>query len=450
MYQAKVRGGIKTLTLVFVFTVLTIVPGAFAGPWKFSKSTEFSFRSTYYPDALNPEVNRSAQAFHFTGSASLKWKRDFKLKLLPVAQWDPVNLSKRERAWVDLQEGYLQFQKELYVIQLGFNQFTWGVTDVYNPLDGVNPRRYFDPLQSPKMGVASAFLKLDPVPLVSVELIYIPTNRKSQLPGENSRWLPRDYLRNRQVATTDGNVTIQLPERMKYRYEKDEVLNQALSNNYGARALFLLPSLDIQVAYFNGAAGSPATGLSLTGSLAKLLPEIVIEADPDVGIIPIYYRHQFYGGSAVYATGEWIFRYENTFNRPISKRSDLPVASQSHVFEIEKSFLIFKQNFTFLLLGTYSKTSDQASNDSTSLFRLFDKAGILAIRYAPSSKWSSVASLLYDTVKFGKLAHGEVSYLLRDGLRISAMGDVLAGKPETPVGTYRRNDRVSLGLQYSF
>ena len=63
-----------------------------------------------------------------------------------------------------------------------------------------------------------------------------------------------------------------------------------------------------------------------------------------------------------------------------------------------------------------------------------------------NEQWTALASLLWDIQFKGNLEHLEASYKIADGWTARLAGDLLDGRPETPLGTYKRNDRVLLSL----
>jgi len=418
---------------------------SFAGDFKTDGSLDFTFQGPYYLETQPTAIPRSEQIFHLSAPLSAKWKKWLKFKFTPEAQWDPSNPSVREKSYWDVTEGYAQAQFRPVTLQAGMNVFTWGATDIANPLDIVSPRRFFDPLNSPKLGTPSLALKVDGSP-ISFEALYIPVQRKSILPGEQSRWLPRQMIRNRSVSTDDGPASILLPDPIVYSYADDQDIQAALKNNYGARLLGQFHGLDVSLVAFDGAAVAPATDLSLSGSIVSLKPQLVIQADSGVKITPVYFRHRVYGASVVYTLGEFILRAEGSYDLPLTSRADLPATTTSGVFEVEKSLSIGKDTITLIGELTYSHQDAAADNFSTSLSRIFDRAIILAVRYSPTEQISLLASLLHDTEFHGEFAHFEGSYAIRDWVKATLSADILGGETGTPIGTYADNDRVTAGL----
>jgi hypothetical protein len=81
---------------------------------------------------------------------------------------------------------------------------------------------------------------------------------------------------------------------------------------------------------------------------------------------------------------------------------------------------------------------------------MFDRAAMGALRWAPSEYWTATVSYLRDIKYKGDLWHGEASYKIADGWNTKISGDFLNGAMETPLGTYRNNDRVTASLLAQF
>ena len=73
-----------------------------------------------------------------------------------------------------------------------------------------------------------------------------------------------------------------------------------------------------------------------------------------------------------------------------------------------------------------------------------------ALRWAPDETWTVLASYLNDTKFKGDLWHGEATYKITDGWRAKLSADLLDGGTETPLGTYKRNDRATVSVLAQF
>ena len=105
------------------------------------------------------------------------------------------------------------------------------MTDGFNPVDIVNPKQYFDPLHSRKKGVLSLLVS-ESLPLFDYDFLYIPTNPGGSMPGEESRWLPREVFIPLDSA---NNTVLLLPESLRNHYGTTTDLDNARDNNFALR-----------------------------------------------------------------------------------------------------------------------------------------------------------------------------------------------------------------------
>lgn len=413
-----------------------------AGEWKSSASAEITTESMFWlAGTVGPDDKNFRQLGSIKATGSLK-KDKFRVKFTPYFQWDPMNPSQKEKNYWDVQEGYVQYQKLPWTLQAGLNTVQWGDTDVFNPLDVVNPRRYSDPFRSEKISSPIVLVKKD-FENFFIEGIYIPVQRKTVLPGTNSRWLPRDFFTSRSFSALGANGKITLPSNLRYSYSASRELNNALSNNYGLRIKFRLSGFDWTLAGFEGAATSPTINLyPVTLTFLNLSPP-VLQAAPDVGLRPTFYRIRMGGTSFAWVLGPMILKGASAYTEALKWDSSLPQRTIENVLGIERSI----GDFTLLLQGTYiDRGTASDDTNSVSLARMFDGAAMLGARWGVNERFTILGSYLRDTKFKGDLIHGEVSYKLQDGITSKLSGDSIAGNKETPLGSFARNDRATFSL----
>ena len=407
--------------------------------------------SIFYHRKVFP-TNQILETGRLSLGTTLKPGADFRVKFSPIFQADPFNNSTSERVWSDLPEGYIQYRSSGWVIQAGYNTFTWGVTDGYNPLDVLNARRYQDPLKQEKLGALSLSIKKD-VENLSFEAVYIPLQRTSILPGEKSRWLPRQILTTTSIGDGSQSAMLNLPPELDYHFNSRQDRDGALENNLGLRIQIngLVQGLDASLVAFNGgSASSPAIDVTASGTLVQLLPILIIQADPVVTLTPVYYRKWIYGGSLVYAIEGVIFRAETAITRLISKGPDLLGNAEEFILGIEKPVSIAAHDLTLILQGTYANHSAPISNGVTSLNRIFDRAIIVGARLSLSEKLTLLTSGLLDTQFHEELAHLEWNYNLTDNWKLGISGDAIWGGSDTPFGAFSSNDRMMVSIKTVF
>jgi hypothetical protein len=418
-----------------------------AAEWKFDADADIELEGLY---STQSQVGPDDRGFRGIGTfkfpSTLRSGRAFRLKLLPLAQVDQQNVSQNERFYWDFPEAYLQYQSLPWTFQAGLNVFQWGDTDVFNPLDVVNPRRYFDPLRSEKIGTPALVVKRD-FKKFFVEAIYMPVQRRTLLPGEDSRWLPRDIFRTRSVGTGEyGTWRVLLPKNLRYRYQQHIEIDDPLKNNFGLRAKFRFSGFDWTVAAYEGSAPAPTVTVGLIRLTGGSLASKTISVDPDVQLLPIYYRNRMYGTSFVWVLGDFLVKGASAVNKPTQADIDLPKKAWENALGLERTFGLGEGSVTALVQGTYVRRDEDVVTNSISLARMFDRAVMGALRWAPDERWTVLLSYLNDLHFKGSLVHSEVAWRIADGWRTKVSGDFLSGPTETPLGTYKDNDRVTLSL----
>jgi hypothetical protein len=451
----------------FLAAALFLLPhSAQSAEWKFSSGAELEAESLYYPGgAFGADDQTVRGIFSAKAPTTLRCGRAFRFRAVPYVQYDPWNVSSRERFYADAPEAYFQVSSLPWTFQAGLNVFTWGDTDVFNPLDVVNPRRYFDPLRSEKVGTPAVVVKRE-FENFFVEGVYIPVQRRTFLPGEKSRWLPRDVYRLRSLGTSEGAVRLNLPKDIAYRYVESDETQDALKNNFGVRFKFRLPGFDWTIAGFQGAALTPEVGpkeISVKlGGISVVNGVKTFDVDPDVALQATYYPVRMTGTSFTWDTAGFLVKgalaYTHVLNRsgedraanPELRKLGLPTRLWESALALERSFSVGSGTLTALLQTTYVERGDNLDTNSISIARMFERAGMGALRWAPSESTTVLASYLQDLKFKGSLWHVEGSYKLTDGWRAKVSGDALSGPTETPIGTYRANDRATVSLAATF
>ncbi|MGZ3693294.1 MAG: hypothetical protein ACXWQO_03760 [Bdellovibrionota bacterium] len=438
------------------FTLLVVALPFFfvsaqAADWKYSLNGETELTGLHWQNSVGPDTKKNRGIINQKLPMAVKYGRQWRFRLLPIAQYDPSNVSKSERFFWDVQEGYLQFQSLPWTFQVGMNVFSWGDTDVFNPLDVVNQRRYFDPMQSEKLGAPTVLVKRE-FEKFFIEALYIPKQRKTLLPGEKSRWLPRDVYNSRSFSVLGYHAILNLPASgVNYRYQAPEERDNALDNNFGTRIKFRFPGFDWTLAGFQGTAPTPAVkptevGLLTVQQILSPTDAIFNMEEPNLTLKAVYYKARMLGTSGTLVAGDFLIKGASAYNAPVKPASDLPAKSLDNALGIERTFSVGKGTLTAIIQGTYVKRGDRVDTNSVSLARMFDRAGMAAFRWSPTESIAVLGSYLRDTRYKGTLVHSEASYKIADGWRGKVSADFLSGPTETPIGTYARNDRVTLSL----
>jgi hypothetical protein len=435
------------ITLLFSLFLSSYV---YSAEWKSSFGAEMEAEGLYWTEGLvTPDTKKFRGVYTLKAPTTIRRGRSLRFRALPLVQWDPGNSSKVERFYWDFPEGFVQWQGLPWTIQLGMNTFTWGDTDIFNPLDVVNARRFFDPFRSEKMGAPSLTVKRD-FESFFIEAVYIPEQRKTLLPGENSRWLPREVFKLKTFGSS-GETRLLLPTNLRYRFLPDLEVDNALKNNAALRVKFRLPDFDWTLMAFEGAAGTPdVRPADVTATPVAATPGFTsstFQLGSDVGLQAAFYPVRVTGTSFTWVAGPILVKGAAAYTHVKNRRFDLPSRLWENALALESTFGLGKGSVTALIQGSYiNRASRVAETNSVSLARMFDEGIMGALRWSPNEVVTATASYLRDMKFEGSLWHLDSTYKIRDGWRAKVSADLLDGPTETPLGTYRKNDRVTVSI----
>lgn len=437
------RGSALKHFLIFNLSFFTFAQAHGKSEWSLGADTQL--QEIYFPEAYGEDTNNSL--FKFELDPLVKWKSGdhWRLYLRPVFVANPDNKSDREKYYFDPSEAYLKFQKNVLNIQLGFNLISWGVTDGYNPVDIVNTKQMFDPLKSKKLGALSLMIS-ESLPWFDYDLVYIPQARESILPGEHSRWLPREVF---VPQVPDNNLVLLLPTNLRYSYGKRDTLDNALSNNFALRLQKSFSIFDISLSGYDGLAGFPIIEPQVTGTIVQVSPKTVIQVDPDVLLNTKNYRIREGGFSLVSHQWDFLFKYETSYTQSYGDYVNLPGWTHENVLGLEKTFNI--PDGTLIGIIQYSFLDTQKKNDSNlSLTEIFRRAWMIGGRLSWREVWSASLLALYDDVHASHFEEITVSRRFYDAWTLSLSADYITGSIENPLGLYNKNDSYQLSLSRSF
>ena len=424
----------SALAIALVFS-----PTAFAGVSGQLKST-----TDHYPSRLGKPVD------NLVPYVSLELHDKYKLQKSLRAQWKTfalVNAESKyppENFYGDIHEAFFEYRAGESKWRLGLNTVNWGVVDISSPSDVVNTVALFHPLRTMKQGAPMLELKLGEESL-NLHLIYIPVQRPGQLPSQDSRWLPREFLLDTSAMQLGA---IRIPPVMEYTYDPPETFSRALNNNFGAKIASHLASLDLQVTHFEGVA-----------PVAKVRPTVLnLDSTPDgfalrspTGLTPIYYRVRTTGfGFSWAANDKWIFRGESAYQHTISENAFLQTWVWSNVLAAETNVDVAGSNVILLAQFYYSKNPQPADNFLSSSYRIFDQTAVLGARWAHSDDTTILASTLYETITQGLFWTVGFENKISDQLKWGASWRDFSAKKEGLLKTFGKNDHASMDLIYFF
>lgn len=391
-----------------------------------------------YPTHFGPPTEDLVPYLTFELSGKHKFRNSLRAQWKIFALTNTSSKYSPEKLYGDVPEGYLEYKVGESKFRAGQNTVNWGVVDVASPSDVVNTSAVFHPLRATKQGAPIVEMVSGPETF-NLDLIYIPVQRPPQLPSQDSRWLPREFLINIQDQTLGR---IEIPKFLQYEYRKSETFDDALHNNYGAKLASHLGSWDFQITHFEGVANS-----------AKIHPIIDLDfnvARSPIYLAPLYYRVRTTGFGFVWAREKWIYRGETAYQHTISQDKLLQPWSWASVLAVETNVDMGTTTVTLLAQAYYTKNPQAADNLASSSYRIFDRTGVLGARWAYSENLTFTLSALYETEADGLFAMAAFDNKITDHLRWGLGWKNFSAQRDGLIKTYEKNSHGTMDLTYFF
>ncbi len=348
---------------------------------------------------------------------------------------------------LDLNSRDTQFEAKFETLRLQLGSFTkvWEGPDGYNPMDIASMKDYRDPLAPEVLGSLGATIAGGEGHF-TWDFLYVPYQTSSRWPGAQSRWLPRRT--GLPLETRDVGVVV--PDQPLYQVGSHESLNEALRNNVGGRMQVHLGASDFSLAGFEGAAQVPLLRATLEGDLVQLSPKLIIKLKNPIQIQPVDYRRRTLAfGWTSSAIDTWVLRLAGRHDQPLGENLLLPSWSQQWVGGIEKSVTLFDQQSVFSLQYAYGAKPEtppgplsiQDPFQSTLLYGArIPVSETLLFSYA--GLWEHVHGTTYQRL------HGEKK--IGEHWVVDAGADLISGPPDSLMGLWADEQRISLGAQFQF
>lgn len=431
---------------IVTLTIICLIPFLATAKDNWSLTTDAKIESVSWSQKYGEDTNNNLNRLQLIPTLTGKYGEAYRFYFKPYFQWDPENKSKEERSFADIGESYFKLRGETTSLQVGSSLVNWGVTDGYNPMDIVNMRQYYDPLRSVKLGAGSILLSHN-TEKSEQELIYIPKNRESILPGTQSRWLPRKIYIPR---TIDNDVILLLPEHLNFIYQSREILDKALDNNVGLRLQWHLGPVDLSFTGYEGVSQFPLIQPEVTGTVVQVSPVIVLQTDPDVKLHLKYYRHRAGGFSWVSSQWNFLFKYATNYSQSLTEHPLAPGWSHESIVGLEKNFNIGSEGLLVAIVQYSFIDAEKESESNLSVADIFRRSWMAGGRFSWGDNWTITALGLYDTLKFSNFQQYSIARRFFDAWTLQLSAELISGEPTTPLGVYNENDNYRLSLSRSW
>lgn len=436
----------KSTGLATLIIILISCAGHAARKTEWSLHLDSKLEAQYFPEEYGEDTNTTLTRLELIPVYRWKYLESWRLHLKPVFVADPANKSEEERTFFDPAEAYLRYQSDSYSLQAGYNIFTWGVTDGYNPLDIINTRQYFDPLHARKLGAPSLTFSQG-LGRWEYDLVYIPRSRESILPGENSRWLPREiYI----PQTADNDLVLLLPENLRYSFSDRQDFGSPLDNNYALRLQYRGDWIDFSLSAYEGVSSFPYVEPVVTGTIVQVSPKTVIQVDPDVVLNTYNYRIQQAGLAVVTNQQNFLFKAVGSYTKSLEDNPNIQNWVNENVVGVEKTFNLGSDGMMIAILQ-YSFINTERKNDSNlSITEIFRSAYMGGGRITWREVWGFNFMGLYDSLRGSTFQEYSMNRRLYDKWLVTLSANFIQGSSDTPLGLYDKNDSYTLSLSRSF
>lgn len=424
-----------------IFTCLLLFgAGSASAQWKFSGQAGSYVNQLGIPSSTVTQSQKAGLTADF--KLDYKFESPWKFKFDTGMRTDFVARDAVE--FFQLIPRNIYFQRKYGSLQFKFGMQTLAVDgpDIINPADLVNPKNWIDPTSPVTMGSPGISMSQE-IDEWNWELFYIPRQTTAVLPGEHSPWLPRE---NR-LPIESENVTVQIPDNVRYQYLSPDEINNARDNNVSFKVQRKSENLEAQLLYYNGLSQTPFVTTQIQGTLLSVNPDVIL-VDSPVKLKPLYYRQQALAGTFMIPFDSWAIRGGFNWLKPQGKDTRLPKETNMMVLGFEKSF----ETSMGLVTGIfdYIKQERLDANQISFLRSIFEEAVAGGVRIPFGEETTLFAGGIYDLIGHSSLLKFSVNHRLSNSWSMEGGGQFLQGPDDTLIGIYQQHDSFQFKLMYSW
>ncbi len=330
-----------------------------------------------------------------------------------------------------------------FSLSAGFLSHSFGLSQVFSPLNFVDTASYWSPLNPKK--ISSPTLRfMYKTKKIRFFVSYLPKRLENILPGNNTPWIPTKIPK----SISDSGDTYLLPEKAQYTIGQKEVLDNSMSGNFVVGLRLKTKPFLSQVIYYEGVDTDPTVDLDLNlTSIDVTEGQRILQIDNPINVIPIYQKVKRLGVSIRYTLPfKWRLLYEGNISRGDENVRQGYRESQTHTAGLEWGVPIGKTLLVGVLQAYKSKNSNSSSLGFVSPFKE-------AYLFGASWKYKKIdLSGGYFTSKSLKLSiyNFSLAYKLKKNLKISLNTALLDGVVAELLSGVLDLDTVSTKIQYYF
>lgn len=339
----------------------------------------------------------------------------------------------------------------------------WEGTDGLNPMDVASMKNSRDPLGGESLSSVGLALS-GGQNFFTWDVLYIPRQTRTRLPGPTSPWFPRSN--NLPLQRDDRSLLI--PDEPEYQLLSRQEIAKALDQNGGVRLQLHGESWDFSLGGFQGASQTPLLLPEVNADLVDVKPDgsLILRAKNPIGIRPVDYPRRSVSGALVYTRESWILRLAARHDQPFggdqspaswvaanlqasfTTQSLLPTWSSLGILGLEKTVGIGTQNVVFILQGSYGVSPE--SGGVISAQDLLRRALMAGFRW-PLSDETTVSFMGFYENKW-KSSYSRLLFQkkITDPALIEASIDLFRGPPQSILGIWSDQSSGSLAFIYQF
>lgn len=261
--------------LITCFLGLVPFYGIVASDGKLSKNVKFggSLPAGNYSDKLQMELKGhhyfkyhapicNGHENYNTLIKAPKWINEISLKLNKdnielFSEWEFRNYLQEGEDWealtdIRIKENYIKLMEEKVAFTFGFQKFTWGVADDFNPTNNLNPKDYeIDGYDLEDIPIMAASIKYYPSEAWSLEGVYIPYEQNDEYFWEYSDMVPGQIFNQYKLGTIDFDTqpdAITSIEGIK-RIETKNLTFSPKSSIVGFKTSYYSSAVDFSLSY---------------------------------------------------------------------------------------------------------------------------------------------------------------------------------------------------------
>ncbi len=411
-----IRSSSRILSTVLIFTL------GYAAPLlaKIEVSGRASLMGeTFLSDPPNPSPSLQNAGGIVEVEPVLQIPSDnFRFRLRGIIGYDYTFSEVDDRKILVPEELFVEARAGKWNFLAGYNTYTWGVTDVMNPLDMINPRNYRNPFSPAKVGTPGLSLSFGG-DSTALEIVYIPRQSPHILPPKTSRALPRDASLA-DFALGSGQGYTLAPTPISFYYEDTYEYGKPFDNNVGLRLRQSIGKLEVHLIGWDGMPNFP----EVQAITSVTLPAKIV--DTTVGMRLHYERIHLGGLGLVYSFESVILRvaYAQTWRAVTDRDISLP---ETAIMAFEKSTNMGGIEWTFLL--QYVSQKDKSGNQPSvfSLSQVFDGSVMPGVRIAYGVDLSMLLGAIYNPSSKAIIATADAQYRLSDQWQLKLTGVSVGG-----------------------